>query len=251
MRVLNSVQSSGRCSFGCHWPKLSRCEKMRSFARLFLVAPGAADQHVEAVLLDRFEQRDGLVAVARFERMRQAHAAARDRVFEVADDEALAHLGDAPVAELDHFGEVVAGVDMQQRERQAAVETRAAEVVPRPALERLLGQAQHHARVLAARKQQRRPLERRRGLAQDEDRFFLEPVEVGVVEFGQQLKGGARRVHAGAPEVRGGFCVCSPHSLAASFSHHQRPARKSSPTATARVHGAQPMLGKNWSCSGL
>jgi thioredoxin-like negative regulator of GroEL len=44
--------------------------------------------------------------------------------------------------------------------------------------------------------------------------------------------------------------TCRPHSLLVS-SHHQRPARKSSPTAIARVHGAQPMLGKNWSCSAL
>ena len=37
-------------------------------ARLLFVAARAADQRVEAVLLDRFEQRHGLVAVARFER---------------------------------------------------------------------------------------------------------------------------------------------------------------------------------------
>ena len=91
-------------------------------ARLFLVAARAADQAVEAVLLDRLEQRHRLVAVARFERVRQAHRAARDRILEVADDQALAHLGDAPVAELDHLGEVVAGVDVQQREGQAALE---------------------------------------------------------------------------------------------------------------------------------
>ena len=90
-------------------------------ARLLLVAPRAAHQHVEAVFLDRFEQRHGLVAVARFERVRQAHRAALDRVFQVADDEALAHLGHAPVAELDHLGEVVAGVHVQQREGQAAL----------------------------------------------------------------------------------------------------------------------------------
>ena len=34
-RVLNSVQSSGRCALGCHWPKPSRCEKIRSLARAF------------------------------------------------------------------------------------------------------------------------------------------------------------------------------------------------------------------------
>jgi hypothetical protein len=35
---------------------------------------------------------------------------------------------------------------------------------------------------------------------------------------------------------------CSPHSLVSEFSHHQRPARGSSPGFTARVQGAQPML---------
>ena len=44
---------------------------------------------------------------------------------------------------------------------------------------------------------------------------------------------------------------CSPHSRCSGSSHHQRPARQSSPSATARVHGAQPMLGKPWSWSGL
>ena len=34
------------------------------------------------------------------------------------DDEPLAELGDAPVAELDHLGEVVAGVDVHDRERE-------------------------------------------------------------------------------------------------------------------------------------
>ncbi len=36
---------------------------------------------------------------------------------------------------------------------------------------------------------------------------------------------------------------CSPHSLTASGdSHHQRPARSSSPASVGRVHGSQPML---------
>ncbi len=35
MRVLNRFHSSGRCSLGCHWPKLSRWLKMRSLARAF------------------------------------------------------------------------------------------------------------------------------------------------------------------------------------------------------------------------
>ena len=46
--------------------------------------------------------------------------------------------------------------------------------------------------------------------------------------------------------------TCKPHSFVVSLlSHHQRPARKSSPRLIARVQGAQPMLGMNSSCSGL
>ena len=54
---------------------------------------------------------------------------------------------------LDRLGEVVPGVDVEQREREAR----------RP--ERLLGQAQQHERVLAAREQQARPLTLGRELA--------------------------------------------------------------------------------------
>src|SRR5439155_2647074 len=110
-------------------------------ARLLLVAPRAADQALEAMLFDGLEQGHGLVAVARFERMRQAHRAALDRVFEVADDEALTHFGDALVAELDDFGEVVAGVHVQQREGQLALEL----VALHAGLESLFARAHHHA----------------------------------------------------------------------------------------------------------
>ena len=74
---------------------------------------------------------------------------------------------DEPVAELDHLGEVVAGVDVHDREREA------------PGPERLLGQAQQHDRVLAAAEQQHRPLELGRDLADDVDRLGLERLEVG------------------------------------------------------------------------
>src|SRR5688572_658478 len=40
---------------------------------------------------------------------------------------------------------------------------------------------------------------------------------------------------------------CIPHSLATPISHHQRPARGSSPAEVGRVHGAQPMLVYPWS----
>src|SRR5471030_1372941 len=37
--------------------------------------------------------------------------------------------------------------------------------------------------------------------------------------------------------------TCKPHSFVSRDSHHQRPARLSSPGRMARVHGSQPMLG--------
>ena len=123
MRVLNSVHSSGPLLLRLPLAEaVAVAEDALLGAGLFLVAAGAAHQHVEAVLLDGLEQRDRLVSVARFERMAQAHRAALDRIFEVTDHQPLAHLGDAAVAELDHLGEVVPGVHVQQREGQPALE---------------------------------------------------------------------------------------------------------------------------------
>ncbi len=79
----------------------------------------------------------------------------------------LTQLGHKSVAELEHLGEVVAGVDVHDREREAR----------RP--EGLLGQAQQHDRVLAAGEQQHRPFELGGDLAHDEDRLRLERVEMG------------------------------------------------------------------------
>ena len=93
-------------------------------------------------------------------------AALVDRVLHAGDDQPLAELGDAPVAVLDDLGEVVPGVDVHQREREAA----------RP--EGLLGEAQQDDRVLAAGEQQHRPLELRGDLAHDVDRLGLEDAQV-------------------------------------------------------------------------
>ena len=73
---------------------------------------------------------------------------------------------DQAVAELDHLGEVVPGVDVHDREREA------------PGPERLLGQPQQHDRVLAAAEQQHGALELGGDLAEDVDRLGLEGLEV-------------------------------------------------------------------------
>ena len=143
-RALYRFQSSGRWFFGSHWPNSSRKREHALLgARLLLVAARAADAGVEAELGDRVEQRHRLVRVAAFVRRRAARTRPlRDRVLDRAHDQPLAQLGRARVAKRDHFGEVVAGVDVQQREREA------------PGAERLLREAQQHERILAAREEQ-------------------------------------------------------------------------------------------------
>ena len=116
--------------------------------------------------LDRVQQGHGLQPVARGVRALLLDSPGVDRVLNRRDDQLLAELGDPAVAELEHLGEVVAGVDVHHRERQAA------------GPERLLRQAQQHDRVLAAREQQDRPLELGGDLAHDVDRVGLEPLQV-------------------------------------------------------------------------
>ena len=53
------------------------------------------------------------------------------------------------------------------------------------------------------------------------------------------LGSASARRHGRVDAARG----CRPHSFESLFSHHQRPERLSSPGSTARVQGAQPMLG--------
>jgi hypothetical protein len=124
------------------------------------------------------------VAVARFQRVRQTHGATLDRVFHVRHDQALADFGHALFAEVDHFGEVVARVHVQQREGQFALQLARCAVLH---LEGLFGQVQHHARILAAGKQQGRALETGGHFTQDEDGFFFQGVQVAVVHIRQQL----------------------------------------------------------------
>jgi hypothetical protein len=138
------------------------------------------------VLADGVEQRDRLQAVARGVRPALLDRAARvDRVLHGGDDQPLAQLLDAAVAELDHLGEVVAGVDVHHREREAA------------RVEGLLGEAQQHDRVLAAREQQHRPLELRGDLAHHVDRLGLELTQLRqaqiLLDGGQRWASSSRR----------------------------------------------------------
>ena len=62
--------------------------------RLLLVAAAAAEDGVEAVLLDPLEQGDGLVAVAAFEFVADLDPAGVDLVLDRGDDQPQAQLGD-------------------------------------------------------------------------------------------------------------------------------------------------------------
>ena len=119
-------------------------------ARLLLVAPGAAEERGEPVLLDRVEQDGGLDPVAGCRPAPRARGPRRSPPGREATISWTPSSADAPVAELEHLGEVVPGVDVHDRERD-----------PRRA-ERLLGEPQHHDRVLAAGEQQHRAARTRR-----------------------------------------------------------------------------------------
>ena len=95
------------------------------------------------------------------------HPAGVDRLLDRGHHELGVELGHPAVAELEHLGEVVAGVHVHDREGQAG----------RP--EGLLGQPEHDDRVLAAREQQHGTLELGHHLAHDVDRLRLERLEMG------------------------------------------------------------------------
>jgi hypothetical protein len=175
----------------------------------------------------------------------QYHTAARDRILDRAHDEALAQFSGARVAQRDDFRKIVTGVDMQQRKREAS------------GPEGFLREAQQHQRILAAGEEQGRVRALACDFAQDVDRLRFQPQE--MMRIGRRLRvdrfGGAHDrfveccvghavVNSGCPALRTKATRrrCSPHSLCSGSSHHQRPARRSWPGSTARVHGAQPML---------
>src|SRR5207248_8361788 len=76
--------------------------------RPLLVAPRAAECGVEAMLLDRVEQCRRLEPVARGARPRLLDdATLLDRLLHARDDQLLAELGHAAIAELDDLADVV------------------------------------------------------------------------------------------------------------------------------------------------
>ena len=144
-------------------------------AGFFLVAPRPADERVKAKFINRLQQRDGLVRVARLVRAGQAHRAPGHAVFDVAHNQLGPQLLGPLVAVGNHFREVVAGVDHQQRKRQAAH------------AKGFFRALEHDQRILAAREQQRGALKRGGHFAQDEDGLFLQGIQVAVADGRQHI----------------------------------------------------------------
>jgi hypothetical protein len=107
--------------------------------RPLLVAPGAAEGGLEAVLLERVEERHRLEPVARGARAGLLdHAALVDRVLDGCHDQLGADLLDHLVAVLEDLREVVARIHMHDRKRK------------RGGPEGLAGEVKEDRRVLAA-----------------------------------------------------------------------------------------------------
>ncbi|GGO98414.1 hypothetical protein GCM10011612_13260 [Actinomyces gaoshouyii] len=181
---------------------------------LLLVAPAPAEDAVEAVRGDRVEQWAGLQRVAGAVGA-LAQPAVVDVVLDGYDDEPHAGGLGGGVAVGQDLGEVVPGIDVEQREGHG----------PRP--EGLARQVEHHHRVLAAAEQQDGAGALGDRLADDEDRLGLQRVELVERGAGSGGRGGAHR--------------WIPHSVLVNPA--QRPERGSSPGATRAVQGSQPIEG--------
>ena len=205
-------------------------------AGLVLVAAGAAEDGVELPAGDGIEQRLGLQgvpgAVGAF-----AQATVVDVVLDLRHREVEAVLLCGLVSEADDLVEVVSGVDVEESERD----------LRRP--ERLRGEVEDGHGVLAAGEEQHGAFEFGGDLTDDVDRFGFEDVEGGQararVVGGCRLGGGVGVVVVLGVDAH----VWSPHSVLVDPA--QRPARGSSPSATGRVQGWQPIDGYPCDSSGL
>ena len=204
-------------------------------AGLLLVAAGAAEDGVEPVLGDGVQQRRGLQPVARRVARLLAHAALVDGLLHGGHDEALAQLRHAAVAELEDLGEVVAGVDVHDREGELG----------RP--EGLLREAQQHDGVLAAGEEQHGPLELGGHLAHDEDGLRLEGVQVADAATPGALRQRSRFDHQGDPtSARDPMTAVDPdgrHLTATTSGGARRPGK---PRAQAFPTEMIDIIGKVW-----
>jgi hypothetical protein len=87
-------------------------------ASAFLVAARPSECGVEAAFLQGVEQGARLLSVAGGAGARVGNAPFVDGLLDGRDDEPMALPGDPAIAELDDLVEVVAGVDVHDRERE-------------------------------------------------------------------------------------------------------------------------------------
>ncbi len=159
---------------------------------LVLVAPGAAEGGVEAVLVDGVEQRGRLQPVARGHRAGVGDAALVDGVLHLGHEEPGAQRVHLRVPVVEHLGEVVTGVDVEYREGDL------------PRLEGLRRQVQQDGGVLTAAEEQDGPLRLGGDLADDEDGQRLEQVQVAqrVAEGSGPGRSPTRRSDPAGPKRR-------------------------------------------------
>ena len=146
--------------------------------RRVLVAADAGDQGVEAVGgRERLLQGDGLQLVGDRDRVRRLVADPALARLEVRPDDQLeAVVLLRPDPEVQHLGELVGRVDVDDGEGHVAAE-------------RLLGQPEEDVGVLAHRPEHRRLLEAVEGLAHQVDALRFEFVQVCHREVGQMFRG--------------------------------------------------------------
>ena len=160
-------------------------------AGLLLVAPAATEGGGEAVLLEGVEQGADLEAVAAGLAVVDDDAVG-DGLLDAGHDQADAEPADPVVAAGEDLGEVVAGVDLEDRERDLG------------GVEGLLGQPHHDDGVLAAGEHQHRLLELGGDLAEDVDRLRLELVELAEPVVGMRDGHVLRRTSSGTGGARSG-----------------------------------------------
>src|SRR5690606_16796003 len=135
--------------------------------RLFLIAPSATDRTIDLVLFDRSQKGERLKFVtARVEARLFLHVPRIDAFLHAAHDQLHTMFGHEPIAEFDRFLEVVAGIDVHQRERYAARK------------EGLSCEVETYDRILATAEEQGRTFELGRHLAPDVDAFALQFLQV-------------------------------------------------------------------------
>ena len=223
--------------------------------RCLLVAAGAAECGIEAIMIERLPQRLRLHHVGmQFRSAGYRIDAASEALFVDMHDQIEAELAGAGIAKRDHLAELPGGVDVQQRKRRLR------------RVERLERQMQQDRRILADRIEHHWIFRLGHRLANDVDALGFQLFEmaeprrrrhvrdriVGAIN-GWRVSVGHGRVRVRACEaarvMRPSAPTCSPHSFFSSCSHHQRPARSGSPGCSARVHGAQPIERKPRSCN--